>query len=151
MRELAARAAGGATTADVRAELNELQSRSLLFQLRANCLGYCQIVHSHHGHEDALLFPAVRRTAPHLSKTVDRLEADHRVVSALLDRVEELADGLDDQPTRQALVVALPGSRPTCSNTSHSRGVDRARPELMGALAVNTRPVMRTRRHGSAP
>jgi hemerythrin-like domain-containing protein len=78
-----------------------------LFQLRANCLGYCQIVHSHHGHEDALLFPAVRRTAPHLSATVDRLEADHRVVSALLDRVEELADGLDDQPNRQDLVLAL--------------------------------------------
>ena len=107
VRELATRAAGGASTADVRAELNDLQSRSLLFQLRANCLGYCQIVHSHHGHEDALLFPAVRRTAPHLGKTVDRLEADHRVVSALLDRVEELADGLDEQPTRQDLVVAL--------------------------------------------
>jgi hypothetical protein len=49
----------------------------------------------------------VRRTAPHLSATVDRLEADHRVVSALLDRVEELADGLDDQPNRQDLVLAL--------------------------------------------
>ena len=50
-----------------------------------------------------------RCAGPHRSssKTVDRLEADHRVVSALLDRVEELADGLDDQPTRQALVVAL--------------------------------------------
>jgi iron-sulfur cluster repair protein YtfE (RIC family) len=107
VRELATRAAGGASTADVRAELNDLQSRSLLFQLRANCLGYCQIVHSHHGHEDAMLFPAVRRAAPHLGKTVDRLEADHRVVSALLDRVEELAEGLDEQPTRQDLVVAL--------------------------------------------
>jgi iron-sulfur cluster repair protein YtfE (RIC family) len=107
VRELATRAAGGVAAADVRAELNDLQSHSLLFQLRANCLGYCQIVHSHHGHEDALLFPAVRRTAPHLSATVDRLEADHRVVSALLDRVEELADGLDDQPNRQDLVLAL--------------------------------------------
>src|SRR6478672_5443696 len=90
VRDLATRVAGGAGTAEVRADLRGLQSRSLLFQLRANCLGYCQIVHLHHGHEDAVLFPAVRRAAPHLADTVDRLEADHRAVSALLDQIESL-------------------------------------------------------------
>ena len=107
VRELAARVADGASTAEVRGGLRDLQSRSLLFQLRANCLGYCQIVHSHHGHEDAILFPAVRQAAPQLSATVDRLEADHRVVSALLDQVEELAEDLDHQGARAAIVLAL--------------------------------------------
>jgi len=107
VRELAARVEAGATAADVRVGLQDLQGRTLLFRLRAKFLGYCQIVHAHHGHEDGLLFPAVRRAAPQLSVTVDRLEADHRAVSALLDQVEELAGDLDDQPTRQALVVAL--------------------------------------------
>jgi hypothetical protein len=107
VRDLAARIAGGSTAAEVRSELAGLQTHSLLFQLRANCLGYCQIVHAHHGGEDAVLFPAVRRSAPHLNETVDRLQADHRAVSALLDRVQSLTKELDDRPARHALVLAL--------------------------------------------
>ena len=64
-------------------------------------------MHLHHGHEDAILFPAVRHAAPQLNVTVDRLEADHREVSALLDRIEELAIDLDHEPARAAIVVAL--------------------------------------------
>jgi hemerythrin-like domain-containing protein len=46
--------------------------------------------------------------APHLAATVDRLEADHRTVSDLLDRVEAAADRLaDDATARTRLVEAL--------------------------------------------
>lgn len=74
--------------------LQTLQTRGPLWQLRINCLRYCQFVHTHHGLEDAHLFPALRRADPALGPTVDRLEADHRVVSDLLDRVETLAEAL---------------------------------------------------------
>ena len=54
-----------------------------------------------------MLFPAVRRAAPHLAAVVDRLEADHREVSATLDEIEALAHELDDAKARAALVEAL--------------------------------------------
>ncbi len=107
VRELAGRVAEGAPTRDVRQRLAELESRGPLFQLRANCLGYCQLLHSHHGGEDDVLFPAVRRAAPHLASTVDRLEADHREVAAMLNDIEALAHDLDDSSRRAALVEAL--------------------------------------------
>ena len=55
-----------------------------------------------------MLFPAVRRAAPqHLAVTVDRLEVDHRKVSAVLNEIEALAHDLDDSSARAALVEAL--------------------------------------------
>jgi len=107
VRQLAVRVADGASPQEVEVGLRTLQSRGPLFQLRVNCLSYCQILHSHHWHEDLMLFPAVRRLAPQLSDTVDQLEADHRVVSTLLDTIAELAQDLDRDETRRALVDAL--------------------------------------------
>jgi len=110
VRQLAAAAAEGAAAPDIRAGLHRLQSRGPLFQLRVNCLSYCQTLHSHHGREDVGLFPAVRRSAPELGRTVDRLEADHRLVSDLLDDIEKTAHTLDDAASpadRARLVEAL--------------------------------------------
>jgi hemerythrin superfamily protein len=110
VRRLAADAAEGAATPDIRTGLHRLQSRGPLFQLRVNCLSYCQTLHSHHRGEDVGLFPAVRRSAPELGRTVDRLEADHRLVSDLLDDIEETARTLDDTASpadRARLVEAL--------------------------------------------
>ena len=91
----------------MRAGLAALETQGPLFQLRANCLGYCQLLHSHHGGEDDLLFPAVRRAAPHLDAAMDRLESDHREVATLLDEIEALADDLERVPARHALVEVL--------------------------------------------
>ncbi|MEV0459386.1 hemerythrin domain-containing protein [Catellatospora methionotrophica] len=109
VRRLADEAAGGAPARDLQQGLRKLQSNGPLFQLKINCLSYCQFVHHHHQAEDAMMFPAVRRAAPHLRATVDRLEADHRVVSDLLDQVEGAARALggDDAEIRAKLVVAL--------------------------------------------
>jgi hypothetical protein len=109
-RELARDVAIGASSEDVRARVEALQTRGPLFQLRVNCLYYCRFVHSHHGHEDASLFPAVRRAAPDLATVVDKLEADHRRVSDLLDAVETAAKQLGDPAdvaVRPLLVDAL--------------------------------------------
>jgi hypothetical protein len=108
LRTIASDVAAGAEGAEVTTALGELRTRSPLWGLRINCLRYCRLVHGHHGAEDALLFPELRRTNPALGPTVDRLEADHRKVSDLLDRVEELANELEtDDAQRPALVTAL--------------------------------------------
>jgi iron-sulfur cluster repair protein YtfE (RIC family) len=107
VRELATRVADGAAVPDVRADLAALETHGPLFQLRATCLGYCQLLHSHHGGEDGLLFPAVRQAAPHLEAAMDRLEADHREVATLLAEIETLARDLDRESSRHALVDVL--------------------------------------------
>lgn len=109
-RDLAEAAVAGAPADEIRAELDRLANRGPLFQLKVTCLRYCHVVHAHHGIEDAMLLPAVRRAAPHLGEAVDRLEADHRTVSDLLDEVESAADRLDaraDAAVRSRLSKAL--------------------------------------------
>ncbi|MDQ4115554.1 MAG: hemerythrin domain-containing protein [Actinomycetota bacterium] len=109
-RDLAATAAAGAPPDQLREALDQLAGRSVLFQLRAQCLGYCRLVHTHHRGEDQSLFPVVRRGAPQLGAVLDRLERDHRVVSALLDDIEAAALDLDDAAPSVAhtqLAVAL--------------------------------------------
>ncbi|HST81294.1 MAG TPA: hemerythrin domain-containing protein [Kineosporiaceae bacterium] len=94
----------------LRDALDQLGARSPLFQLKLNCLRYCELVHAHHGAEDRSLFPAVRASAPELSAVIDRLEADHRVVADLLDQIEAIAPQLDSAETtaaRERLAAAL--------------------------------------------
>ncbi|MFT3834970.1 MAG: hemerythrin domain-containing protein [Micropruina sp.] len=107
VRELAQRVTEGAAATEVTAELDALRSRGPLFQLRVNCLSYCQTLGAHHSNEDTTLFPAVRLSAPHLASAVDRLEQDHAVVAALLDRIGGLADALARQQARLELVRTL--------------------------------------------
>ena len=97
---------GSVRTLEVRDGLAELEARGPLFQLRANCLGYCQLLHSHHGGEDAGAVPGrpAGGAAPR-SDAVDRLEADHRKVSAMLNEIEALAHDLDDASRRGAALV----------------------------------------------
>ena len=57
-----------------------------------------------------MLFPALRAANPDLAPVVDRLEADHRKVSILLDEVEAACRELDDEEesaSRSSLVAAL--------------------------------------------
>jgi iron-sulfur cluster repair protein YtfE (RIC family) len=107
VRLLAHRVTDGATPAEVSADLMALRSSGPLFQLRVNCLSYCQTLGTHHHNEDTMLFPAVRRSAPYLAAAVDRLEADHLIVAALLDRIGGLADDLAERQTRLELADAL--------------------------------------------
>jgi hypothetical protein len=109
VRELAREVSRGAPASGIQEGVRGLQTRGGLFQLRVNCLRYCAFVHEHHTNEDVALFPAVRRSAPQLNATVDRLEADHRVVGGLLDEIEATARVLDgdDTAARTRLVEAL--------------------------------------------
>lgn len=109
-RTLAEQVAVGAVPEHVREQIKSLQTSSPLWKLRVNCLYYCRIVHTHHTIEDVALFPAIRRSNPELGSVVDRLEADHRKVSHLLDEIEAGADAFlvqDGMTTRTRVVDAL--------------------------------------------
>ncbi|MFT4165785.1 MAG: hemerythrin domain-containing protein [Microlunatus sp.] len=107
VQELADGAADGTPPRELSAGLRALQNRGPLFQLRVNCLSYCQAVGAHHHNEDTVLFPAVRRSAPQLAAAVDRLEADHLTVAALLDRISGLANDVAARQARLDLADAL--------------------------------------------
>jgi Hemerythrin HHE cation binding domain len=98
----------GAPADEVRAQISELATSSVVWTLRTNCLQYCGLVHSHHHGEDAMFFPGLRRVNPTLNAAIDKLESDHRVVSVLLDKVESAASRLSDEKvTRGELSSAL--------------------------------------------
>jgi hypothetical protein len=106
VRGLVADVLDGAPAAEVRERVEALKTSGPLWQLRMNCLHYCRFVHSHHNHEDALLFPAIREHEG-MNPVVDRLEADHRRVSDLLDEVEEAVKGpLEDDASARVRVAS---------------------------------------------
>jgi hypothetical protein len=101
---------GGAPVAQVRAQIDELASTSVIWTLRVNCMRYCSLVHSHHHLEDIALFPGLRRANPALHNIIDKLAADHVAVAGYLDAVEAAADRIiADESARIELADALRG------------------------------------------
>jgi hypothetical protein len=110
VERLARAVADGMSGDALASELRELKVSGPLWQLKVNCLHYCRFVHSHHRAEDVLLFPTLRAADPAAGPVVDRLEADHRRVSDLLDAVEAAAERLTAEGAdgaRAAVVLAL--------------------------------------------
>jgi hypothetical protein len=110
IERLAADVGEGLAGDAVQDALAELKTTGPLWQLRVNCLRYCRFVHAHHGAEDVLLFPALRAVDRSIGPVVDRLEADHRRVSDLLDVIETAARSLTDPEggdARQHLIDSL--------------------------------------------
>ena len=109
VRELARMATEGEEAAAIREGIADLKTNGPLWQLRFNCLNYCRFVHTHHNLEDSAIFPALRERDEALNPVIDRLEADHRVVSDLLDEVERGARGALEQEAevRERLAAAL--------------------------------------------
>ena len=106
--DVSAAVLGGAASEAIQAQIAELSATSAVWTLRVNCMRYCRLVHGHHHHEDVAWFPALRAANPALGTVIDRLEADHRIVSDLLDRVEAAAERLgSDDAARPELAAAL--------------------------------------------
>ncbi len=110
VQRLAGDVLGDLPAQDLRAEIDRLKTTGPLWQLKVSCLRYCRFVHLHHGVEDVMLFPALRRANPHLAPVVDRLEQEHRRVSELLDSMEDAATELagdDRHEARQRVAGSL--------------------------------------------
>jgi hypothetical protein len=101
----------GASAEHTRAQINELASTSAIWTLRVNCFHYCRLAHGHHHLEDIALFPYLRHFNPALCPVIDRLEADHAIVSDYLDQVEAAAAARlgADEAARSILADALNG------------------------------------------
>ena len=110
VRALAADLGSGLAGDDALAVVQSLEVAGPLWQLKVNCLQYCQFVHAHHRAESALMFPQLRRSNPALGPVVDKLEADHAEVADLLDEVSAAAAdlaGQEERATRTRLIGAL--------------------------------------------
>ncbi|ASR39212.1 hemerythrin [Prauserella marina] len=85
-------------TIEGEASVSAASGPSLARQLRAHCLDFCGALHQHHEGEDRGAFPILARRYPELAPVLDRLGEEHRVVSALRERIEALvaAEGSAD-------------------------------------------------------
>ncbi len=68
-------------------------------------------MHGHHHLEDVALFPAIRQADPELGPVVDRLEADHRRVSDILEAIEDAAAALTEEDADAARGRVVAGLR----------------------------------------
>ncbi len=59
--------------------------------LPAHCLAFCAALTAHHTGEDAGAFPALAQRFPELEPVLEKMAEDHRWISGILARVEELA------------------------------------------------------------
>jgi hypothetical protein len=88
VERLAVEALDGRPAEELAEELKRLETSGPLWKLKYGCLHYCRFVHAHHNAEDVMFFPRVRAANPAMAPVIERLEAEHREVSDLLDRVE---------------------------------------------------------------
>lgn len=100
----------GAPPDQVREQLKELSATNIVWTLRTGCLRWCSLVHMHHHGESSHFFPGLRRINPALRPVIDKLEADHVVISSHLDNVESAARRFSgDEAGRVELAEALTG------------------------------------------
>jgi PHD/YefM family antitoxin component YafN of YafNO toxin-antitoxin module len=108
VRELARRLAAGSPATEIRAGIAELSIKSPVWALRLGCRRYCEFVHLHHGLEDRMLFPGLRRAHPEVAGALDKLEADHEAIAILLADVDSAVIlTAEDQTHRAETVLAL--------------------------------------------
>ena len=89
IRDLIGQVKDGALTAQgARDEIGELTLRQNDWVMGAYCASYCRTVATHHSMEDDSVFPYLRRSDGGLRPVIDRLEAEHRVIHAVLEEID---------------------------------------------------------------
>ncbi len=102
VERLAADVLDGLPADGLHEELEALKSNGMLWQLQVSCLRYCGFVHMHHNAEDRLFFDELEETNPAITPVVERLKAEHRLVSDYLDAVEAAARALTENESHHA-------------------------------------------------
>jgi hypothetical protein len=84
--------------------LDRLSFREPGWTLRTYCAVFCGFVREHHATEDSMLFPMLlhQRQNGDLADVIDRLRADHRTLTGLLDDVERAVGVLPADPAATA-------------------------------------------------
>lgn len=91
----------------IRREVAESPS-TLGAQLKVNCLTACAGLRFHHAAEDRGTFPVLRDRFPELAPTLDRLDAEHTRIAALLEQLQQTLER-GDVATLRAEVDRLVG------------------------------------------
>ncbi|EHK88773.1 hemerythrin domain-containing protein [Saccharomonospora azurea] len=66
--------------------------------LRAHCLSFCTALSRHHTGEDKNAFPVIAERFPELRTVLSDLRTDHNQLDWLLNRLQNLLDGLPAEP-----------------------------------------------------
>ena len=77
--------------------------------LPVHCLAFCAALTRHHTGEDAGGFPALAAAFPELRPVLEKMAEDHRWISGILARVEELARELAASGSSPRLAGELAG------------------------------------------
>lgn len=90
----------------LRSELNSIQAHvdagevpRLQPVVQAQCLSFCDALHSHHTGEDDGAFPQLELEFPQLTETVARLRREHQTVARILTDVRALLES-EVEPSR---------------------------------------------------
>jgi hemerythrin-like domain-containing protein len=89
---------GKASAEEIKAETADLVMVSNYRRFGTLCGQYCQFVHGHHSIEDYAVFPGIAAQGPAFKAIADRLQAEHVVVHALLERLIDALIKLADEP-----------------------------------------------------
>ncbi|KQX61931.1 LLM class flavin-dependent oxidoreductase [Angustibacter sp. Root456] len=107
LRELVEQvSAGHAGVGDARSHIATMTLRQNNWTLGVYCASYCRIVTGHHSLEDHSVFPHLRSRDPRLAPVIDRLEAEHHVISDVLERVDQALVAMVSAPDGLAQVRA---------------------------------------------
>jgi hypothetical protein len=99
IRDLAQQvAAGTLAPGQARSHLNDMAIRQNNWTLGTYCESYCRVVTMHHTIEDRSFFPGLRRADPRLVPVVNRLEAEHRAIHDVIERVDQALVALITEP-----------------------------------------------------
>jgi hypothetical protein len=111
---------------DARSGIHTMTLRHNNWTLGAYCASYCRIVNGHHSLEDRGIFPHLRAAEPDAAPVIDRLQAEHVVIHAVLDRLD------------RALVVLVSDETPDALDALE-RAVDLLADTLLSHLAYEER------------
>ncbi|MFN8194053.1 MAG: hemerythrin domain-containing protein [Nocardioidaceae bacterium] len=91
---------GEAGVGEARAAIHELGLAEAYQQLGSYCGQLCSAVQTHHGLEDAVLYPALRAADAELRPSLDRLALEHEVIHDVLVRLDATLVALVSEPAR---------------------------------------------------
>jgi hemerythrin-like domain-containing protein len=113
-------AAGTMNAATARSHINEMTMRQNNWTLGSYCESYCRLVTVHHTIEDQSLFPYLRHRDPRLGPVIERLQAEHRVIHDVLDRVDRALVTFVSAADRGAALAGLRAAADLLSDTLRS-------------------------------
>jgi len=93
---------GGVDPQAARDHLARMTIRQNSWTVGTFCLQYCRALTGHHTLEDVSVFPHLRARAPELGPVLDCLFAEHEVIAASVDRIDEALVRFVDNPAALA-------------------------------------------------